>query len=168
MIHTPLDNGCWFGGDNKSLAEAAHQILHIIMTVYPGHHVDVYGFKSVDKGGGKHSVFRIMHLDFAQTGSCWGMVLKGNQFFSASHMQLEVTNKFGEWLERAYLKRGASQGDEIKKVDGVPERNHSNYRPKIDIEALIEAGRKEAQENPQSLEIIKQQEERTHPWRTTG
>lgn len=169
LIHTPLDNGCWFGGDTKSLAEASYQILHIINTVYPGHHVDVYGFRSADKNGGKHSVFRIMHLDFEQAGSCWGMILKGNQFFSASHMQLEVTNKFGEWLERAYLKRGASQGDEIKKVDGVPERNHANREKKeLDIAALIESGRKAAHENPQAIEILKQKMERTAPWRPTG
>jgi hypothetical protein len=162
--HHALENGCWFGGDTKSLAQASYQILHILMTTYPGHHVDVYGFKSEDKGGGKHSVFRIMHLDFEQRGSCWGMILKGNSFYSASHMQTEVISKFGEWLERAYLKRGASQEVEIKKVDGVPEKNQ---KKELDIASLIEAGRKEAQENPLALEIIKQQE-RNKPWRPTG
>ena len=107
-----------------------------------------------------------MHLDFEQNGSCWGMILKGNQFFSASHMQLEVTRKFGEWLERAYLKRGASQGEEIKKVDGVPDKNH--VKKELDIPALIDAGRKAAQENPQAIENLKQKMERTTPWRPTG
>jgi len=168
LIHTELPNGCWFGGDTKSLAEASHQILHILMTVYPGHHLDVYGFKSEDKHGVKHSVFRILHLDFEQRGSCWGMVLKGNQFFSASHMQLEVTRKFGEWLERAYLARGKATGDEIKKVDGVPEKNHANRQKKdIDIQKLIDVGMQAAQENPNLLEEVKKQE-RTQPWRSTG
>ena len=164
-FHQGLDNGCWFGGDTKSLAQAAYQILHILMTTYPGHHVDVYGFKSEDKNGGKHSVFRIMHLDFEQSGSCWGMILKGNSFYSASHMQVEVISKFGEWLERAYLKRGASQGEDIKKVDGVPDRNHA--KKELDIPALIEAGRKAAQDNPQAIENLKQKMEST-VWRPTG
>lgn len=167
MYHTETPEGCWFGGDTKSLAEASYQILHILMTVYPRHHLDVYGFKSLDKNGVQHSVFRIMHLDFEQRGSCWGMILKGNSFYSASHMQSEVISKFGEWLERAYLKRGASQGVEIKKVDGVPDRNHAHRKKELDIAALIEVGRKAAHENPKALEAIKQVE-RTEPWRQTG
>lgn len=131
---------CYYGGDSKDLVEASAQILHILMTVYPGHNVKVYGHPGV---------FHITHLDFEQTGGNWGMALKSGRFYSSSHMQSEVVRKFGEWLERANLRRGAANGDEIIKVEGVPDKNHAN-RPKteIDIETLIDKGKQFLRDKP--------------------
>jgi len=148
------DCSCYFGGDSTDLVEGAGQILSVLNATYPGHHIKVYGHS----GG----VFHIVHLDFEQLGGNWGMALKGRKFYSASHMRNEVVTKFGEWLERANLKRGKANGDGIVKVEGVPERNH---REELDIPKLIEAGRKAAQEN--NIQIVKQ-EERQEPWRQTG
>lgn len=137
---------CYFGGDTDDLEDGAKQILHIIMTCYPGHNVKVWGYTS--------GVFHITHLDFEQIGGNWGMALKGQQFFSASHMQSEVVRKFGEWLERANLKRGAANGDEVTRVEGVPEKNHANLpqqKKEINVDALIEAGRQYAHENQLEL-----------------
>ena len=145
---------CQYGGDTPELVDASHQILEVIMNCYPGHNVQVYGFN----GG----VFRILHLDFDQVGSQWGMVLKGRQFFSASHMRKEVITKFGEWLERANLIRGKANGDEenIQKVEGVPLKNHANApKPEIDIEALIDAGQRHVRENPRPQALIEAQKE---------
>lgn len=105
---------CYYGGDSPDLVDGAKQILHILMTVYPGHNVKVYGYAS--------GVFHIKHLDFEQVGGGWGMALKGRQFFSASHMQSEVVRKFGEWLERAHRRRGRATGEDPTSVEGVPLR----------------------------------------------
>lgn len=132
---------CYYGGDTKELVDASAQILHILMTTYPGHNVKVYGYNS--------GVFHITHLDFEQVGGNWGMALKGRRFFSSSHMQTEVIRQFGEWLERANLRRGAANGDEIKKVDGVPEKNHaSREKPDIDIESLAVRGHEFLRDTP--------------------
>ena len=138
---------CYYGGDTTDLEEGAKQILHIVMTCYPGHNVKVWGYNS--------GVYFITHLDFEQVGGNWGMALKGRQFFSASHMQSEVVRKFGEWLERANLRRGKATDDEIVKVEGVPDKNHANAPKKeLDVEKLIDAGKKYAQEN--QLEVPKE------------
>lgn len=160
--------GCYFGGHNKSLAEAAGQILHVLMAAYPGHHLNVFGFYSQDKWGNNRSVFHIVHLDFSQRGSNWGMSLHGNKFYSASHMHKEVVTMFGEWLERANLARGKSTGDEIKKVEGVPEKNHADIVPEEkSVLELAEIGMKAIQEGTAPVELVKQQE-RTGPWRPIG
>lgn len=157
--------GCFFGGDTESLAQASGQILHVLMATYPGHHLKVHGYKSVDKNGIGRPVFHIVHLDFDQTGSNWGMALHGNRFYSSSQMQKEVVTMFGEWLERAYLKRGAATGEEVSRVDGIPDKNHANHRKEIDVQQLIDAGMKAAQENPN---LLAEKQERIEPWRLTG
>jgi hypothetical protein len=143
---------CYWGGDTDDLEDGAKQILHILMTVYPGHNVKVWGYKS--------GVFHITHLDFEQSGSNWGMALKGQQFYSASHMQSEVIRNFGEWLERAKLKRGAATDDEPHIVDGVPIKNHAKIpKPKaeLDIPALVDAGKAFLRDNPMP-QVTKQME----------
>ena len=48
--------------------------------------------------------------------------------WSASYMKREIIMKAGEWLERANLQRGRWNGDEIQKVEGVPEKYQPNQK----------------------------------------
>lgn len=129
---------CYYGGDTDDLSDAAKQILHVIMSCYPGHNVKVWGHTS--------GCFFINHLDFEQCGGHWGMNLKAQRYYSASHMQHDIVMQFGEWLERANLRRGEANGDPIKLVDGVPLKNHA-VKPEPtdkDIQKYIETAIREA------------------------
>lgn len=118
-------------GDTKAMEDEAKWILEALDIAYPGHPwwVRVYD------GG-----FFIRHLDFDGNH---GMNCK-KKFASASEMKREVIMKAGEWLERAGLRRGMGDPDqEPYRVDGVPERfQHVKKEKQINIEALIDAGKK--------------------------
>ena len=43
-------------------------------------------------------------------------------------MKREIIMKAGEWLERAGLVRGRANGDEIQRVEGVPEKYQPNQK----------------------------------------
>lgn len=147
---------CYYGGDTEDLEDGAKQILHILMTCFPGHNIKVWGYAS--------GVFHITHLDFEQVGGNWGMALKARQFYSASHMQKMVIDMFSEWLERANMRRGRANGDEVVKVEGVPDKNHANrQKPEIDVHALIHAGREHLRDvpMPQVLKAL-EEEARNH------
>jgi hypothetical protein len=130
-------------GATQAQIDLAKGILEALEVAYPAHPwaVRVYGDST---GGG----FFIRHLDFP---SNWGMNCRqGTRQYSASALKKEVILMAGEWLERAGLKRGAWDGESIKRVEGVPEK----YQPGKPIENLEV--------------VIEQQQERTEPWRSTG
>lgn len=133
-------------GATQSQRDLAHLILDVLTVAYPGHPwaVRVYGDNS---GGG----FFIRHLDFP---SNWGMNQpKAHLYGSSSEMQRDVIMRAGEWLERANLKRGPANGDEIVRVEGVPER-YQPHRPPIVAEAVVVGG--EDAHRPEVIEAARQ------------
>lgn len=90
----------------------AEKVLGILCDVYPGHPWAV----RVDGG----CIF-IRHLEL---GNNWGMNVKYNKVnHDAAVFKKEIIMKAGEWLERAGLVRGRANGDEIIRVEGIPERD---------------------------------------------
>ena len=105
----------WSEGGTKMQEDEAQAILEALTVAYPGH---PWGVRVYDGG------FFIRHLDF---DAAWGMNCKTRTSYSASSLKREVIMMAGEWLERAGLKRGMGEDDNIiKRVEGVPE----NYQPK--------------------------------------
>lgn len=108
-------------GATKAQEDEAEGIIEVLTTAYPSHPWAV----RVYPGG-----FFIRHLDFP---SQWGMNFKYKTTgYSWSSMKREIIMKAGEWLERANLVRGRWNGDETKRVEGVPEQ----YQPKEAKEAI--------------------------------
>lgn len=101
-------------GGTKAQEAEANWILEALTIAYPSH---PWAVRVYDGG------FFIRHLDFPKN---WGMNCKGN-YASASLMKRDVILKAGEWLERANLARGRSNGDPILHVEGVPEKDQPNY-----------------------------------------
>ena len=103
----------------------AEQVLGILCAAYPGHPWSV----RVDQG-----IIFIRHLEFGLNG--WGMNCKVNRLnHDAAVLKKEIVMMAGEFLERAGLVRGRANGDEIIRVEGVPEK----YQPHRKIE-LCEVG----------------------------
>lgn len=101
-------------GATDAQRDEAHAILGALDTAYPGH---PWAVRVYDGG------FFIRHLDFPAN---YGMNAKfKDSGYSASALKRDVILKAGEWLERANLKRGRSNGDTIGHVEGVPEK----YQP---------------------------------------
>jgi hypothetical protein len=103
-------------GATKWMQDMARDILALLDTVYPGHpwSVRVYGDAT---GGGYH----IQHLEFE--GQNFGMNQpRAHLFSSASELRNDVIRKGGELLERCNLARRRYQGEEIKKMEGVPDK----------------------------------------------
>ena len=99
-------------GATKAQEDEAEMIVGVLSTVYPSHPWSV----RVYDGG-----FFIKHLGFP---SNWGMNCKFANFsHDAAVLKREIVMKAGEFLERANLKRGRNNGDEIKMVEGVPEKH---------------------------------------------
>lgn len=129
-------------GSTQAQEDEARWILEALDVAYPGHPwaVRVYGDST---GGG----FFIYHLDFPYN---YGINCnKKTKIFSASELKRQVILMAGEWLERANLRRGrAVEGDELKRLEGVPERFQPEQRKKpIDVESLVVVGKEAAQEN---------------------
>jgi len=104
-------------GASKAQEDEAEQILGALTLAYPGH---PWAVRVYDGG------FFIRHLDFPNN---WGMNCKASKVdWSASYMKREIIMKAGEWLERANLQRGRWNGDEIQKVEGVPEKYQPNQK----------------------------------------
>jgi len=99
-------------GDTPAQLDEAKSILGLLWAAYPGHPWSV-----AVKGG----VIFIRHLEFPAN---WGMATKFKDVqHDATTLKATVVKSAGEWLERANLKRGRSNGDEIGRVEGVPEKN---------------------------------------------
>ncbi len=97
-------------GATKLQEDEATMILDALTVAYPGY---PWGVRVYDGGA------FIRHLDFP---SNWGMNVKLRKSYSASQLKREVILMAGEWLERANLKRGRANDDEIGRVEGVPEK----------------------------------------------
>ena len=105
------------GGD-KLQEDEAEKILWVLCHAYPGHPWAV----RVDQG-----IIQIKHLEFGNNG--WGMVRKYDAVkHDAAVLKREVIMMAGEFLERAGLVRGRANGDEIIRVEGVPEK-YQPHRP---------------------------------------
>lgn len=102
-------------GATKAQEDEANGIIHALTVAYPGY---PWAVRVYDGG------FFIRNLEYPYN---WGMNFKYKSFgYSASAMQREIILKAGEWLERAHLKRGRNNGDEIEILEGVSEK----YQPK--------------------------------------
>lgn len=105
-------------GDNPAADALAKSVLESLWTTYPGHPWAVYV-----RGG----VMFIKYLDPRMSGN-WGIAKRlGMLDFDAKVLETSIKMMAGEWLERARLRRGASTGEAIKHVDGVPDK-HQPYR----------------------------------------
>jgi len=92
------------------------KVLEILCEVYPGH-----PWATRVAGG----VVFIKHLEL---GNNWGMVKKFNDLkHDATRFKKEIIMAAGEFLERAGLARGRSNGDHIIRVEGLPEK----YQPSL-------------------------------------
>lgn len=102
-------------GATKAQEHEAEGILSVLTMAYPGY---PWGVRVYDGG------FFIRNLDFPAN---FGMNVKyKNVGHSWSTMKREIIIMAGEWLERANLKRGVNNGDEITRLEGIPEK----YQPK--------------------------------------
>lgn len=101
-------------GATQAQEDEAEMILGVLSTVYPGY---PWAVRVYDGG------FFIRNLELP---SNWGMNCKYETFsHDAAVLKREIVMKAGEFLERANLKRGRNNGDEIKRVEGVPDE----YQP---------------------------------------
>lgn len=99
-------------GQNPAGDKLAKDVLEMLWEKYPGH-----PWSAQVTGG----VLFIKHLGF---GKNWGMIrhLKSVDF-DAAVLKRQVTMAAGEFLERANLRRAAANGEQIKRLEGVPERD---------------------------------------------
>jgi hypothetical protein len=101
-------------GSTDAQASEAEKVMHLLCAAYPGHPWAV----RVDKG-----IIFIRHLAF---GTNWGMNLKTTEAdHDAAVLKRTIVRLAGEWLERAGLKRGRYEDQEVNRVEGVPEK----YQP---------------------------------------
>lgn len=111
-------------GRTEAQAHEAEKVMHLLCTAYPGHPWAV----RVDKG--------IIFIRYLAFDGNWGMNIKtADADWSASNLQKKVVMAAGEWLERAGLKRGRENGDEIGRVEGVPEPKYAQMDMVIDTSA---------------------------------
>lgn len=104
-------------GDSKLEEADADKVLQILCEVYPGH-----PWATLVRGG----VVFIKHLEL---GSNWGMVRKYKDMTHDSAVfRREIIMAAGEFLERAGLVRGRANGDDIVRVEGIPEKDQPKTR----------------------------------------
>lgn len=113
------------GGTTSQQADA-HTVLEVLTTAYPGHPWAA----RVDGG-----VVFIRHLEFPGN---WGMCAKFKDItHDAAVFKREIIMKAGEFLERAGLARGLSDGSPIVRVEGVPDRfQPPSEKPPIKLESV--------------------------------
>lgn len=89
----------------------AEGMLADLCRAYPGH-----AWFVVIKGG-------IVQVKDMELNDKWGMVLHYSQIKGdANERKRQVVNAAGEFLERARLKRGASEGAHVTSVEGIPDK----------------------------------------------
>lgn len=118
-------------GATKAQEAEANDILEALTVAYPNYPwgVRVYGDST---GGG----FFIRHLGLP---SNYGMNCT-KKFYSSSQLKKEVITAAGEFLERAGLKRGRGNDDEIRRVEGIPEKfQPPSEKPPLAMEVVIDA-----------------------------
>lgn len=102
-------------GSTELLQADADYVLQVLCEIYPGHPWAT----RVDGG-----IVFIKHLGL---GRNWGMVKKFSDLrHDATSFKKEIIMAAGEFLERAHLRRGGSNGDQIEIVEGLPEK----YQPR--------------------------------------
>jgi hypothetical protein len=128
-------------GTTEAQASEAEKVMAILCAAYPGHPWAV----RVDEG-----IIFIRHLQF---GANWGMNLKAKEAdYSASYLKKKIIMLAGEWLERAGLVRGRENGDEIVRVEGVPEQfQPSASKAPIQADIVVQSEVRDTP-RPQALE----------------
>ncbi len=92
----------------------ARDIVNTLSTTYPGH-----GWFVLIRGG----VVQVKNLDWSEG---YGMVMHYSQIESdAESRQKQVVRAAGEFLERAAVKRGAKTEQEVRSVEGLPQKYFS-------------------------------------------
>lgn len=123
-------------GATKAQEAEAEGIIAVLTEVYPGY---AWAVRVYDGG------FFIRNLDFPKN---WGMNCKYKQNgYSWSAMKRDIVMKTGEWLERAHLRRGRNNGDEIEILEGIPDKDQPKYRQKIILKEI-------AKETPDAKIIV--------------
>jgi hypothetical protein len=90
----------------------AEDVLGILVKNYPGYHWFV-----LIKGG-------IIQIKITNWASYWGMALPYSDVaHDATERARQVKRAAGEFLERANAKRGASTGDRVMAIEGVPDKS---------------------------------------------
>ena len=113
-------------GSDKLKQSEADQVLAVLCSVYPGHPWAV----KVDGG-----VVFIRHLEL---GNNWGMNTKWKDInHDAGVFKREIIMKAGEFLERAGLVRGRANGDEIVRVEGIPEKYQPHQKLDDDVAVIV-------------------------------
>lgn len=126
-------------GKNEAQMSEAEKVVGILTACYPGHPWAA----RVDDG-----LIFIRYLDPNLSGN-WGMVLKTKDVeHDAAVMKKKIVMLAGEWLERAGLKRGRNNDDEIQHVDGLPDKHQPNYVSQVNFEHVIQED-----QNPLRTEI---------------
>lgn len=89
----------------------AQDVLGVLVRNYPGYHWFV-----VIRGG-------IIQVKISNWTGKWGMSLHYTDIaHDASYRAREVKRAAGEFLERANAVRGASRGEKVKHIEGVPDK----------------------------------------------
>ena len=113
-------------GGTKLQQSEADQVLGVLCDVYPGHPWAVRV---------EHGIVFIRHLEL---GSNWGMNTHWRDInHDAGVFKREIIMKAGEFLERAGLVRGRANGDEIVRVEGIPEKYQPNNRKPLENTLVV-------------------------------
>ena len=110
-------------GDTEALEHEARWIaFEVLAPAYPGHNFYVRAYPNG---------FFIRDLRFPDN---WGMNCpRMTDIYSASAYKKKVIMMFGEWLERANERRGLIESEDIKAVEGVPEKKE------VDVPKIVDA-----------------------------
>lgn len=114
-------------GATKAQESEAESIIGVLTTAYPGY---PWAVRVYDGG------FFIRNLDFPAQ---WGMNCKyKNISHDAAVMKKQIIMYAGEWLERAGLRRGRANDDEIKRLEGAPEKHQpKSAKAPIDLDSAV-------------------------------
>lgn len=125
--------------ETKAQESDADKVMAILCTAYPGHPWAV----SVYQG-----VIFIRHLQLGNlTNKQYGMNIKwGDVNHDAAVLKKKVILYAGEWLERAGLKRGRENGDQIERVEGIPDE-----RKPVDLVIAKDLGELRTHARPQVI-----------------
>lgn len=90
----------------------AEGMVRDLVAHYPGH-----GWFVLVKGG-------VVHVKILDINDKWGMCLHYSQMKGdAAERKRSLILAAGELLERANLKRGASSGEKVTRVEGIPDKH---------------------------------------------
>ena len=119
----------YYGGETQALEDDAKGILSLLWNCYPNHPWDVRCYQGL--------IF-IKHMDFPKN---WGMALRVRDIdHDTAVMKRKIILLAGEWLERAHLKRGAYDSDQMSyRVEGVPERDQPHQPLPENMTTVVQA-----------------------------